>query len=87
MPASEPAASTQSEGEKLVAKQVFVEIGRRQGNLIEITKGLQPGQTVVTSGQNKLPNNAPVAVNNTVDPATLALEGEGGQPANGAAPP
>jgi membrane fusion protein (multidrug efflux system) len=86
-PASAPAVTTQPEGEKLVAKQVFVEIGRRQGNLIEITKGLEPGQTVVTSGQNKLTNNAPVAVNNTVDPATLALEGEGGQPANGAAPP
>ena len=82
-----PAAPTQPEGEKLVAKQVFVEIGRRQGNLIEVKKGLMPGQTVVTSGQNKLTNNAPVAINNAVDPAALALEGEGGQPANGAAQP
>jgi membrane fusion protein (multidrug efflux system) len=85
--ADAPAAPTQPEGEKLVAKQVFVEIGRRQGNLIEVKKGLMPGQTVVTSGQNKLTNNAPVAINNAVDPAALALEGEGGQPANGAAQP
>ena len=47
-----------------MAKQIFVEIGRRQGNLIEIVKGLEAGQTVVTSGQNKLANNAPVTINN-----------------------
>jgi hypothetical protein len=29
----------------------------------------------VTSGQNKLANNAPVTINNSVDPATLALDG------------
>jgi membrane fusion protein (multidrug efflux system) len=57
----------------LVATQVFVEVGRRQGNLIEITKGLDPGQTVVTSGQNKLANNSPVIINNKVDPAAIAL--------------
>ena len=84
-PASPPAA--QPEGEKLVAKQVFVKVGRRQGNLIEITKGLEPGQTVVTSGQNKLANNTPIAVNNEVDPAALALDGEGGQPTDGEARP
>jgi membrane fusion protein, multidrug efflux system len=61
---------------RLVAKQVFVEIGRRQGNQIEIATGLEPGQQVVTSGQNKLANNAPVTINNTVDPATLALDGD-----------
>jgi membrane fusion protein (multidrug efflux system) len=60
----------------LVAKQVFVEVGRRRGNLIEITKGLTPGQSVVTSGQNKLANNAPVTINNNVDPAALAFDGE-----------
>jgi membrane fusion protein (multidrug efflux system) len=43
-------------------------------------RGLQPGQTVVTSGQNKLANNAPVAINNAVDPAELALRGAAGLP-------
>ena len=33
---------------------------------------MKPGQTVVTSGQNKLSNNAPVTINNDVDPATLS---------------
>ena len=37
-------------GPQLVARQVFVKIGRRQGNLIEIVEGLEAGQTVVTSG-------------------------------------
>ena len=55
-----PARRQAAAGEKLVAKQVFVKIGRRQGNLIEIVEGLKAGQTVVTSGQNKLSNNAPV---------------------------
>jgi membrane fusion protein (multidrug efflux system) len=58
----------------LVARQVFVEVGRRQGTLIEVVKGVSVGQAVVTSGQNKLSNNAPVTVDNKVDPAALALE-------------
>jgi membrane fusion protein (multidrug efflux system) len=63
---------------QLVARQVFVQVGRRQGNLIEVTEGLQAGQTVVTSGQNKLANNAPVTVNNEVNPAAVALgDGDG----------
>jgi membrane fusion protein (multidrug efflux system) len=64
---------------QLVANQVFVEVGRRQGNVVEITKGLEPGQTVVTSGQNKLANNSPVIINNETDPAAVALEGGNGR--------
>ena len=75
--ADEPAAAS---GPPLVARQVFVEIGRRQGALIEIAKGLEAGQTVVTSGQNKLTNNAPVTINNAVDPAAIALDGGAGAP-------
>lgn len=78
---SDGAGQTADDGqtERLVAKQIFVETGRRQGNEVEITKGLEPGQTVVTSGQNKLANNTPVTINNSVDPAALALDGESGQ--------
>jgi membrane fusion protein (multidrug efflux system) len=63
-----------------VAKQVFIELGRRQGNMIEIADGLSPGQSVVTSGQNKLANNTPVTINNSLDPATLALEDQDARP-------
>jgi membrane fusion protein (multidrug efflux system) len=74
------AAAAAPAAPSLVARQTFVEMGRRQGTLIEITKGVEPGQTVITSGQNKLANNMPVVVNNTVDPAALALDVRGAQP-------
>ncbi len=69
------AADNAPSAPSLTAKQVFVTLGRRQGNMIEIVEGLSAGQSVVTSGQNKLANNAPVTINNAVDPATLALDG------------
>lgn len=73
-----PAAGAQNAEPQLVARQVFVQIGRRQGNMIEITDGVEAGQTVVTSGQNKLANNMPVVINNQTDPAALALGENGG---------
>jgi membrane fusion protein (multidrug efflux system) len=66
-------------GERLIARQVFVTTGRRQGNEIEIAKGLEAGQEVITSGQNKLSNNAPVTINNEVDPAKLSEQGAEGE--------
>ena len=47
---------------QLVAKQVFVTIGRRDGRRVEITKGLNPGDKVIASGQNRLQNKAPVQI-------------------------
>ena len=47
-------------------------MGQRQGDLIQVLEGVEPGQTVVTSGQNKLANNMPVVINNEVDPAAIA---------------
>ena len=77
-PETPPAAASSGDGPQLVAKQVFVEIGRRQGNVVEVRKGLEPGQTIVTSGQNKLANNMPVKIDNDIDPAAVALgEGDG----------
>ena len=72
-PAAQP-ASEAAAPPPLVARQVFVTLGRRQGNMVEIVEGLQAGQQVVTSGQNKLSNSAPVIINNQVDPAAVALE-------------
>jgi membrane fusion protein (multidrug efflux system) len=73
-----PGVLAEPDGPQLVVKQTFVKIGRRQGNLIEVTEGLEPGQRIVTSGQNKLANNMPVVINNEVDPAKIALDGGGG---------
>lgn len=58
--------------QKLVAKQVFVKIGRRSGSLIEIKDGIKPGDVVVTAGENRLTNGSPVTIDNTVDPSKLA---------------
>jgi membrane fusion protein, multidrug efflux system len=57
--------------QSLVAKQVFVKIGRRSGSLIEIKDGVKPGDVVVTAGENRLTNGASVTIDNTIDPSKL----------------
>ncbi len=71
-------AGSAKEQPKLQAKQVFVETGRRSGNQIEITKGVEAGMQIVTSGQNKLSNGSPIAVDNSVNPATASATSSGG---------
>ncbi len=46
----------------LEVRQVFVETGAREGDRIEITDGLAPGDRIVTAGQNRLSNRSPVTV-------------------------
>lgn len=58
----------EGEEDKLETRQVFVTVGRRSGRQVEISDGLEPGQQVVTAGQNRLSNGTPVAVDNTVNP-------------------
>ena len=77
--AKAPAADTgKAAAPKLQAKQIFVETGRRSGTEIEITKGVEPGMQIVTSGQNKLSNGSPVTVDNSVNPATTPGTASGG---------
>ncbi len=57
----------------LRARQVFVEVGRRSGNLVEIRGGLEPGEKVVVAGQNRLSNNAPVVIDEDGVPESLPL--------------
>ena len=65
-----PAANANApSGDQLVAQQVFVETGPTRGDQIAIVKGLEAGQVVVSSGQNKLKNGTPVKVDNSVQPA------------------
>lgn len=54
-----------------IAKQVFVKTGRRRGGALEIVSGLNPGQQVVASGQNKLQSGAVVKIDNTIDVTKL----------------
>ncbi|MGS1094966.1 efflux RND transporter periplasmic adaptor subunit [Aquamicrobium terrae] len=75
-PAEEPAAEKPAAGadegakEGQVATQVFVTIGRRSDGRVEIVRGVQAGDEVVTAGQNRLANGSPVTVDNTIDPSS-----------------
>lgn len=54
---------------QLMARQVFVTTGATRGDQVAITKGVSEGDTVVTSGQLKLRNGAPLAIDNRILPA------------------
>ena len=53
----------------LIAERRFIETGERREGLVIITKGVQDGEKVVTAGQIKLDNGAPIAIS---DDKTLA---------------
>ena len=53
---------------KLQARQVFVQVGRRSGAQAEIRSGIEPGDIVITAGQNRLSNGTPVTIDNTINP-------------------
>ncbi|TIS96669.1 efflux RND transporter periplasmic adaptor subunit [Mesorhizobium sp.] len=72
-PAAAPAEPKAEEQKpQLVLAQVFVKPGRRNAGLVEILEGIQPGDEVVTAGQNRLSNGMSVAVDNTIDPTKPA---------------
>lgn len=65
------AAVTESEGKQAVwviagksAKHKFITTGLTSGDRVEVTSGLQPGDLVITSGQERLIENASVAAVN-----------------------
>lgn len=57
-------------GEKFIVTQRFIKTGAPRGDLIAVTAGLKPGETVVTSGLLKLRNGAEVTINNQIQPAS-----------------
>ena len=72
------AEAAEAEGDGLIARQRFITTGRTRGDMIEVTRGLEPGETVVNGGLLRLRNDAPVVVNNEVQPTA----DEDPQPAN-----
>jgi len=56
----------------LLARQRFVQLGETRGDQVAVLKGVAVGDQVVTAGQLKLRNGAPVQVNNTVQPGNEA---------------
>ncbi len=68
----------EGEEEKFEVRQVFVQVGRRSGRLVEIRSGVAEGDVIVTAGQNRLNTGTPVTVDNTRNPAD-GLEAEAAQ--------
>lgn len=56
-------------GAGLVARQRFVHLGETRGDQVAVLKGVRPGELIVTAGQLKLRNGAPVQINNAVQPS------------------
>jgi len=52
-----------------VVEQTFVTTGPTRGDQVAVLSGLEAGVEVVTSGQIKLKNGAPVHIDNSVKPA------------------
>jgi membrane fusion protein (multidrug efflux system) len=72
--ADQPAG--EAEAERLQVRQVFVTVGRRSARDVEIIDGVEVGDQVVTAGQNRLSNGAPVFVDNSVTPTGAAGDPE-----------
>ncbi|MEA2562183.1 MAG: rane fusion protein multidrug efflux system [Acidobacteriota bacterium] len=53
-------------------RQQFVKLGGARGDQVAVVTGIKPGEEVVSSGVFKLRNNAPVQVNNKIQPANSA---------------
>lgn len=53
---------------RLVARQRFIRLGERRGDLVAVTSGLSAGEAVVSSGAFKLRNGVPVVVKNDLAP-------------------
>jgi membrane fusion protein (multidrug efflux system) len=63
----------EAEGE-LRVEQVFVQVGRRSEDLVEIVYGVESGDRVVTAGQNRLTGDARVTIDNTISPVTALAD-------------
>jgi membrane fusion protein (multidrug efflux system) len=57
---------------KLTALQRFVQLGETRGDQIAVKSGVAAGEEVITAGQMKLRNGAPIVINNQVVPSSDA---------------
>jgi len=70
----QPSKGKDDKGKPLPAtvKQTFVTLGDTRGDQVAILKGIDAGTVVVSSGQIKLKNDAPIVIDNSVQPADSA---------------
>lgn len=73
-----PKDAGEGDEEKLETRQVFVKVGRRSGDRIEISSGVEPGDIIVTAGQNRLSNGTPVKIDNQINPGAPGAQNSPG---------
>ena len=56
-----------------MAHQKFVVVGETRGDQIQILKGVEKGDQVVTAGQLKLKNGSLVIINNDIVPTNDSM--------------
>lgn len=56
------------DADRLEVRQTFVTTGRRSDGRVEVLDGVAPGDRVVSAGQNRLSNRAPVTLADSVTP-------------------
>jgi len=61
-----------AKGNALHAHQQGIGIGQSRGDLVEVISGLKAGEKIVTSGQMKLYEGAPIHENNAIEPDSSA---------------
>ncbi|MEF3365240.1 efflux RND transporter periplasmic adaptor subunit [Methylocystis sp. 9N] len=66
--AEESADKKAPQGSGLVAHQAFVRLGETRGDEVAVLEGVPEGATVVTAGQVKLRNGAPLAISESPQP-------------------
>ncbi|MCE5985303.1 MULTISPECIES: efflux RND transporter periplasmic adaptor subunit [Pseudomonas] len=59
---AQPPHNADGQPPALIAERRFVETGERRDGLVVISKGLKPGETVVTAGQLKLTQGAAISI-------------------------
>lgn len=67
--ADAPKTDADAKADDLILHQIFVKLGRRSGNNVEILSGVKEGDIVVTAGQNRLNNGMSAHIDNKVNPA------------------
>lgn len=70
--AQKPDGAAAPPGVGFVARQVFVRLGATRGDEVAVLDGVPEGATVVTAGQIKLRNGAPMKISDSAPPPVEA---------------
>jgi membrane fusion protein (multidrug efflux system) len=71
--------AVESRDKQLVARQKFVRLGERRGDLVAVVSGLDAGETIVSSGAFKLHNGSTLILRNDLAPTVEAAPNPRGE--------